>query len=489
MLPSSIAVAIAIEAVLLAAATAWFGQPGRALVPLAPLIAVLMLGAVVLRLCDTVAWLRQFYRPILIAGIISTSLVLIHARIFPTLAASDWSWLASFANITDVYAEQPHTELGLIALSVVLWLFAERIVQNAGEYEQRRNAFLRLFAVMVGAVIVGIWSAQGNGQLSVDLALLLPAYVLCGLLMMGQVRLAEIRARMMRAGNADRRSLGIWHLVTGGLIAVTLLLVFIATGIFYGGAYSNAINAFADVLGSIIDLVALVFGVLTAPFVALLSNLFVPRASSSSSPLQTCRLLPTLTPQPSTGGPVPTPIPQGTNTSCTPTGQQPTFLSTAVDHEIFAIVLFVVLVGVALFLLLCKLWQREEQSPEEYEEFREALTSREKLPMPRPALAPVAEPVPAGSVREVYRDFLQRGAQIGLAREADETPAEYAARVQPMLKMLADDPPAREVTALTAAYEEERYGAVAPTPGRLAQAQAALKRIAATLGNVVRARN
>lgn len=489
MLPSSIAVAIASEAVLLAAATAWFGDPGRALVPLAPLVLILVLAAVVLRLCDSVARLRALYRPVLIAGIIGTSLVLIHARVFPALAANDWSWLASFANITNVYAEQPHTELGLIALSVVLWLFAERIVQNAGEYEQRRNAFLRLFAVMVGAVIVGIWSAQGNGQLSVALALLLPGYVLCGLLMMGQVRLAEIRARMMRAGNADRRSLGIWHLVTAGLIAVTLLLVFVATGIFYGGAYSNAITAFADALGAIIDLVALVFGVLTAPFVALLSNLFVPRASSSTSPLQTCRLLPTITPQPTTGGPVPTPIPQGNNTHCTPTGQQPTFLSAATNHEIYAAILFIVLVGVALFLLLRRLWQRDEQPPEEYEEFREALTRREKLAAPRPAPTLVAEPVPAGSVRAVYRDFLQRGAQIGLAREADETPAEYAARVQPLLKMLADDPPAREVTALTDAYEEERYGAVAPTPGRLAQAQAALKRIAATLGNMVRARN
>jgi hypothetical protein len=484
-LPSSVAVAIAIEAVLLSAATAWFGDPGRALVPLAPLIVILMLGAILLRLCDTIAWLRPLYRPVLLAGIIITALALIHARIFPALAVNDWSWLASFANITDVYAEQPHTELGLIALSVALWLFAERQMQNAGEYEQRRAAFLRLFAVMVGAVLVGIWSAHGNDRLSIDLALLLPVYVLCGLVMMAQVRLAEMRARLMRGGNADRRSLRIWHLATAGFIGATLLLVFIGTAIFFRGAYADALAALGDVVTTLLDIAALVLGILTLPFVLLLSNFVGPlKPPSQTGNGGTCLSgtpAPSVTPVPSA-----TLIPNG-GAACAQKGQPPP-LSAATTHEIYAIILVAVLASVAVFLLLRALWQRKERPPEEYEEFREALNVRARLPTPRAALVHAIEPPPPGSVRAIYRDFLQRGARVGLAREADETPAEYAARIEPVLEMADVDPPVVAVMDLTDAYEEERYGAVAPTPSRLAQAQEAFKRIAASLGNLVRAK-
>lgn len=457
MLPAALTFAIAIEAALLAGATAWFGDPGRALVPLVPLVLALWIAALLLRLCEEVAWLRRLDRVVLIGGILVTALLFIRPHVFGDIAAGNWGWVSAFNDITNIYAEQPHTDVGMLFLSILVWLMAERMVRNAGDYEQRRASFLRLFVVLVVAILVGVWSANGNDRLSIALALMLPLYAVCGLLMMGQVRLSDIRARMQRACMADRRALRIWNLTALGLIVATVGLLFAAVALFYGDAYLQALQTLSGVWNTLLDIVALLLAWLTAPFVLLLTNLFGPRKT------------PTRSPGGGGGG-----------------GIQPPPLGDAVNHAIYSGILIAVILIVALFLLLRVRWQRGDPFEEDYEEFREALPSRERLRGSRRALVGiVGDPAPPGSVRAVYRDVLRRGEQVGLGREDDETATEYAARLAPLLEIAEGDasvPAAAE--DLTRSYEAERYGAATPTPERVTRARSAAQRIIAILNGV-----
>jgi hypothetical protein len=67
--------------------------------------------------------------------------------------------------------------------------------------------------------------------------------------------------------------------------------------------------------------------------------------------------------------------------------------------------------------------------------------------------------------------------RVGLRRDPEETPTEYAARLTPHLGSAPTDDPIAALSDLTAEYQNERYGGTAPTPSIFARAQAALRRL------------
>ncbi len=281
---NALAIALTLEALMLAAATVWFGDPSRALIPFAPLALVIFLAAIAMRVVLNTPALERISGAGMLAGIAATALILIRTLVFPSLAQGDWRWLGTFGDLLNLTAEQPHAEVGMILMSIVIWIFAARLAQNAGDYEQRRQQFLRMFVVLVLAVVLALGAARGVYQVSVDLALVLPGYVIAGLLMMAQVRLAELRVRRENGETIDPRALMIWRVMTAGMTLATVLVVLIATGVIYGGAFLDAL------LGLALFLVQLLFGLLSlvgfilGPLLAFLANLFKP---SSGAPKTT----------------------------------------------------------------------------------------------------------------------------------------------------------------------------------------------------------
>ena len=452
---SGLSLALVIEAIMQAAATAWFGDPTRALMPLGVLIVTVLCAMLTLRLIDTRPGLQRLMPIGMGLGTVITALLLIRTLVFPALAPNDWSWLASFQTLADANAERPHAELGMIFMSALIWLIAERIVRNAGDYELRRRAFLRYFVLMIAAIILGLWSAQGNDTLSVSLALYLPTYVLLGMLMMAQVRLSEVRARMARSGTMDRRSLRVWQTITVGLVGVTLLLVFVLTAIFYVGSYQHLLQNIGDVWGHTVDGIAFIVVWFTLPFVVLLGALLSNGGATKSGP--------------------------GMGTPTAQPNEPP--LSQSTIHILYTSVLIAVLVVLAIILLVRSLRRTVPLAEEGYEEVREALPHSR---LPRPARSSLPDDrldaPPAGTVRATYRDFLRQNAQAGIERDPLETPNEYATRIQLYVADIAPpDATGPAVAQLTQAYNDERYGAVPTTPTRFAQAQAWLRHIGAKL--------
>ncbi len=459
-----VAVALVITAVLQTMVAVWFGAARPALLPFGTVLLTLAIAAFALRLCDAIQPLQARMGLVHGVGIIITALVLIHAQVFPGFGWDDWRWLASFQDIANLTAERPHAELGLILLSVIIWDLGSRITHNAGDYERRRGAFLGHFVVLVLTVIVAAWLAGGVRSLAPSLALILPLYTLAGLLMMAQVRLSEVRARMQRAARQDRRLLRVWRLTTAGLALGMVLIVAVVGAIFYGDTYYQALVTLVAAWNSVLAFLAPILTVLSLPLFWLIALFIRPRSSSSSTST------------------TPTSHPPAISTSSPPLAQ-------STVHLVYSGVLLVLLGLVALFVFLRTQRNMGLASTDSYDEVRETLPATRLVRPPRPAaIAPLAETPPPGSVRAVYRDFLRQGAQSALPRQTEETPAEYAARLQ--LQLVADPVPdaVAAMQGLTRAYEDERYGAIAPTPQRFALAQAALQRIKtalAQLANVI----
>jgi hypothetical protein len=470
VIPAAIAAAVCIEGVLLTAATIWFGDPAVALRPLEPLIVVLLIAAVVVRLCDRVAWLRAFHRPIFFLGVALTALFWVRPAFLAESVVGDFRWVDAFANLADPVAAQPHAVLGLFVLSLISWSMASRLARFAGEKDQRRRAFVGEFIVLVSAVVLGVLASQGTASLSGALALLVPAYVICGMFALAQMRLADLRARLQRVRSVDRRDLFIWNSATMGMIAVTVAFFLLGVAIFDSSAYALAAQGLAAGFLDFLHFFGVVLGLIAYPFIALLAPLFSRPRNPINTPSPLCA-----TPAAGTG--------TSTSTTCyTPPPALP--LSSTTVHIAFLIVLFAVVLAVLVVVLVRTLWRQTAPANETFFETREALPStRVRLRTPRMAAAVASDPAPPGSVRAIYRDVLARGAQAGLAREEDETTTEYAARIAPLLESAPTQESAISASqALTHAYEAERYGDVAPTPARVAEARTAAQRIIGVLG-------
>ena len=443
------AITLSVETVLRVMATDWFGEPDRALVPLGVLWLALLAATLVARVCIVVPALRAPARAIFALGAVVTALILIRVQVFPTVAAGDWRWLSSFGDLTSLVAERPHAEIGLLVLSVLLWVLGDNVARNAGELDQRRANFLGFFWAMVGSIALSLFAAQGVGELDLFIALALPFYVVCGLLMLAQVRLAEMRVRTARTGVAMQRARWVWRAVTVGLTFTSLFFVFVSAALFYGDAYRQLFAVIGVIWDGLITVVALVIGLLATPFFLVTGFL---RNNQTTAPSTT-----------------PKPV-------SPPTTETP--LSPATVHQIYGIVLIVVMVVIALVVLYRNLRTlRKGNDSAVYTETRERLAPEQVARVARSATTDPTAPPSAGSVRAIYRTLLRRMTKAGLTRDPDETPAEYAARLSPHLGGAPTDDAIVALGDLTTAYHDERYGGVAPTPSLFARAQAALRRL------------
>lgn len=183
------------------------------------------------------------------------------------------------------------------------------------------------------------------------------------------------------------------------------------------------------------------------------------------------------------------------------TRHQPLKQPTQYVPPIFGVIA-AVLFGLALLALIVALvvggvraLLREPQGEEndDVDEDREALDARRLLEEQARGLfhrsgrrrAP-ADDLPVGaSVRRLYREVLRAAAGVGLARRPGETPDEFAPRVAHGLGERGVSAEEAQVGALTAAYDDTRYGELnrdAPAPeAAVAEARrltSALRRLA-----------
>ncbi|MBF6592417.1 MAG: DUF4129 domain-containing protein, partial [Ktedonobacterales bacterium] len=404
---------------------------------------------------------------------------LIRTQVFPTYAPDDWSWVRASSELASLDAETPHAIIGMIVLSMLIWLFARSLAQNGGDYIARRNAFLRLFALLIVAIVLGLLTARDEVAFSEALALYLPAYTLLGLITLSQVRLVEVRAQMSQTGAGGRRAVAIWRLVTVGLALTSLILVFVLTAIFYGGSYQQAIAEGLAIWGRITDALATIIIWLTLPIVEALSP-FTPRPTTTQAP-KGC-VLPTETP----GA---TPTPTSTPTApCAPGNQNsiPNGAGALSANEVQSIYIATLTIVFLILTLIIYLRTRKAlgmTKAGEYEEEREHLDlrgSRQAQPQPAPALGIIDAPAP-GSARAAYQAFLRASASAKLPREPNETPAEFQDRVRPEIGDAALE---TTVEDLTAGYEAERYGGERLPAARLTGLQEAARAIAAAFARL-----
>ncbi|HEY7093491.1 MAG TPA: DUF4129 domain-containing protein, partial [Ktedonobacterales bacterium] len=155
--------------------------------------------------------------------------------------------------------------------------------------------------------------------------------------------------------------------------------------------------------------------------------------------------------------------------------------------RLLVIALMSVFVSLALILLaygFLRLLRREEETPsdDDIDEERSALDGgallREQMRdllgrfQRGPRVAPA--PLPAGSIRSLYRDVLAAAAKRGLGRLKAETPDEFASR---LAGAVGDGAERTDVAALTDAYDTARYGEREPARGEADTLRAASQRL------------
>lgn len=465
---------------MIAAATDWFGQPQRALIALGPLLIGTASAALAMRAVERLRLSGGAVYAVLVAGMIVTGLAWIRLLVFPGLAPGDFSWLAAFGDIGSLTAEQPHALLGMLLMSVWVWIIGLGIARSAGDHEERARAFVLYFMLLLVAVVIGSWAAVGGVVAGTQLALALPAYLILGLSTLALVRLAEARARMQATGGGDRRAQAIWRLTSLGMALLAPLVGFIGAALFYSDAYAGPLAFLGAVwytlTGWLTDILYIVLG----PIIGFLGNLILGWLSSGGVTRQ--GVCPTPTPgltSPPAGAtpvPVPTPLACGPRSIALPKITTPPF-SLAALHQFFSTGLIVALVVIGLIMLTRRF--RAARRPDDDDETREAVSWKQVLRerfARRPATAATPDVPSNGTVRAAYREWLRATAQVGVARQDAETPTEYARRLRPTVT-----PENAALGDLTTAYEAERYAAQPATPERFARARAAARAIIARL--------
>ncbi len=152
------------------------------------------------------------------------------------------------------------------------------------------------------------------------------------------------------------------------------------------------------------------------------------------------------------------------------------------------VVLLVFLVAVMILRILTG--ARRARLGEGVEEEREALDGASLLRAQlrglldrfgRRTAGEAEEALPAGGVRALYRELLQAAANRGIARRGPETPDEYGRRLNATLHSTA---PPSDVTTISEAYDEARYGEREPAEGARRTLREQAKRVLAALKHI-----
>lgn len=328
-----------------------------------------------------------------------------------------------------------------------------------------------LVAIVVAIACAAALSSQSRQTLGGILAFLLPIEVFVGLVGLSLARLLDAlddqRRRRLRGQSGDSPTLTVtrsWIVaafgISGGVVLVTLLLTLLVS---YG-----SVQAIAQALQPIGDAIMTAISWILYAFAFLLFLLLNPLISWLKSVGQSAQPQPQPTPNPGSKPPA-TPHAQPLN------GLPAEWL--LVGRWVL-LALFIAIIVLALIRVLRRFgeWNR----PQEFEEERESLDgasllgrqlrdlARRLLPR-RHAPAPPLEPLPAGSVRLLYREALQAAMKAGYARAPAETPDEYAARLRVEVSVpsnsaalvapdIRDSDAGQAFSILTEAYDAARYG-------------------------------
>jgi len=420
-----------------------------------------------------------------IVGVFITSLTVIRLLVFPNLANNDWTWLASLQHIFDIQGEQPHAELGLVLLTIFLWRTGHNLAVSAGDFTERQRSFYSYFGLLVAAIAI---SAGVDNQTHVDgnLAIIIPFFLICGLLGLSQTRLADVKARLNANNGTSVRTGLVWQLTSGFMSGLTTLLIAVSAIVFYTQSYANALSDLGSLWGNIVDLFSSGLLIIASPIINLLESLFSHRAHSNGTSITCPTPTASINSQPTPVAVATTPAPNCLPNQTTATGpiDRTTPIPTGTIQLIFVVVVTVLLI-VLVTLLIARMRRVIATSAGiGFDEVHEDLRND---PV-KPALVSLSIPEPVldipvqGSVRAAYRDFLQQSREIGFPRRSNETPREYRHRiarntaVQPEYQDIVED-----IATLTDAYNSERYGNAPVNPTHMQQVRAMTEKISQRL--------
>jgi hypothetical protein len=377
----------------------------------------------------------------------------------------DGAWLAALFRDLANGAENLSRLVGLLALAIYLWYRGILVgVQPLSLDDVLRRFKVGLVVIIACAALLAFAPSAVRPPFIGAFTLLLPAEVFCGLLASALARLAVQQSSVTGAARRQPWLSGA-VLLAGGIVGVALLF-----GLILNAGSLSALLTNLGPLGVVLDAAA---RWLTNALGQLLGLLF-------DAPVRALKTIgahsqPSVAPRPTT--------PRCTGANCAqPAGPPPVIL--IIGAVLFYAFILAVIIVLCIYLYrLIGRWitRRPRLMPDDVAEERESLDGRtlfrrqlRDLFTRRRRVRPISaaeERLEAGSVRALYRDVLRAAAHRGLPRLAAETPDEYAVRLSAAAP-LAGDPagPPSDLTALSAAYDDARYGereADAPTRATL----------------------
>jgi hypothetical protein len=399
--------------------------------------------------------------------VISSPLYVISAllliRISPALYGSsgngffDWSWMYSFGSD---FANQSPTVAALPALLLLLayiWWRGLKLGCDPPDYSMvmRRFKYGMIAIVAVTIASIGVRPALQPHVVGV-LGFLLPAEVFAGLVAaaLGRMALNQVERRVDAYMRTNDRlwlgtALGLALAAIGFALVINLILNY------------QSVGSLLALLGPI--------GTMTNKLTTLLVNGLAQLLRFLFDWL--FGLIHPITSRPSVREPA-TPPSKGKQKSHNAPPIPSQWLEIArIVLEVAALVLVIV-----LFLWLMRTIVTHRRPHEEVlDEERESLDAtsifrsqlRAFLAGLRPARAAAwVDPLVPGSVRYLYREFLESAYKRGMARNTSETPDEYSARLSKTRAMGGPEPQSggdQQLEALNEAYNSTRYAERPPT--------------------------
>ncbi|HEU5199206.1 MAG TPA: DUF4129 domain-containing protein [Ktedonobacterales bacterium] len=483
--------ALALEAVVLGAwlqlfATWTSNDPAQALLPSWALFLILLAAFWLARWLAARRLRRRWPALVIILGWVVLLLIIWYLRLFRTSSAF-WqvSWLATLLQDVQTDSGQISSAIGLAFIAAVLWWRGILLGRSRLEMEDISRSFKFGFgALVVALLLIGTASSHAREALGVQLGLALPIFLFLGLAALSLSRLADIRRRRRERSGSPADPTRSWMM---SLLAISGALVLLVLGIEQLFSFQTWLallawlkpvgDAIVTLIGWIVLGIAFVFYwvyyLAAKGFLALFGG-GQHKATSTQPPIIT-----------------PPTLPQNSNSSGIPTEWQ-----VIIRYSL-------IVIGAAILLLILwrafrtfSSWRHDDAADEERESLGAARVMGAQLRALLAALAARfqraategrgAGELPANTIRLLYRRVLQQAAMRGSTRASTETPQEFAQRLAPALLgqqaarpislapadgKTPDEPRLSQQTtsdadleALTAAYEQARYGNREPSP-------------------------
>jgi hypothetical protein len=393
----------------------------------------------------------------------------------------DLAWLTTLGN--DLLSGSPRVEylFGLLALTGYLAWRGLRLGFDPSTLDVLRVRFALSVAVVVAAVAAAaVVRGPGQGVLAGRLAVLLPLEIFVGLVTLALARMSDAAGDnagwTSEAGQRPWLSLAL--ALSGIILGVALALSLVVS-------YDNLIAAL-ERLGPVGQALAAGLQWLIYGFAYLLNFIFSGFFDFVNGLLSrnSRRISPPPPSPPILCSNGKTSAPQ----SACPAQHLPPAIGIAVSVLLVALIL-ALLIGLAYFIYRAlRLVRSHTRTEDEFEE-RESLDGRALLGAQLRGLlgglrrrGPTGgeEALPAGSARRLYREVLRMAAALGLGRQPAETPDEYARRLAGTTDAVGAEE-ASDLAALTAAYDQARYGESEPEGERQRAVHAQGERLVAQL--------